>query len=208
MTELKGILDKWWRNLGEGKGFFPGRVSNLWRLLVLLGGGVALLIVAGSLINPAASTTSPPAPAKEEVQRDDSLTAAEKELESRLEKVLGSVAGAGSVQVTVTLSSGQENVFAQNINKQNRIIEEKDQAGGNRKTTEVNEQGSLVFAETLNGGKDDPVLIKAKRPEVAGVLVLAEGAKDPELREKLAQAVETLLDIPPHKVTVLAKESW
>ncbi|HHW40716.1 MAG TPA: stage III sporulation protein AH [Syntrophomonadaceae bacterium] len=167
-----------------------------------------MLIVAGSLINPAASTTSPPAPAKEEVQRDDSLTAAEKELESRLEKVLGSVAGAGSVQVTVTLSSGQENVFAQNINKQNRIIEEKDQAGGNRKTTEVNEQGSLVFAETLNGGKDDPVLIKAKRPEVAGVLVLAEGAKDPELREKLAQAVETLLDIPPHKVTVLAKESW
>lgn len=208
MTELKGILNKWWGNLEDGKGFFPGRIPNLWRFLVLLGGGVALLIFAGSLINPATSTTSPPAPVRQKVQRDDSLTAAEKELEARLEKVLGSVAGAGSVQVTVTLASGQENVFAQNVNKQNRITEEKDQAGGNRKTTEVNEQGSLVFGETLNGGKDDPVLIKAKRPEIAGVLVLAEGAKDPELREKLAQAVEILLDVPPHKVTVLAKESW
>jgi len=207
MAELKNVMDKWWGNLGGGKGFPLGRFPNLWRFLILLGGGIALLVFAGSFLDTSTPSNPPAAPARQEVQRD-SLTAAEKELEARLEEILSSVAGAGRVQVTVTLASGQENVFAQNMNKQNRITEEKDQAGGNRKTTEVNEQGSLVFAETLNGGKDDPVLVKTKRPEIAGVLVLAEGARDPELRERLAQAVETLLNVPPHKVTVLAKESW
>lgn len=207
MTEIKSMFDRWLKGLGDGKGLSLGRVSNLWWLLILLGGGVALLILTGSFVNPSASTTIHSEPPKETVQNDDSLTKAEKELELRLERILGSVEGAGSVKVTVTLSSGEESIFAQNLNKQNRVIEENDQAGGNRKTTEISEQGSLVFAETLNGGKNDPVIVKTKSPEVAGVLVLAEGAKDPELRETLARAVETLLNIPSYKVTVLAKES-
>lgn len=207
MTEINSVFDRWLKGLGDGKRLSLGRVSNLWWLLIMLGGGVALLILTGSFVNPSASNTTHSEPPKETVQNDDSLTKAEKELELRLERILGAVEGAGSVKVTVTLSSGEENVFAQNLNKQNRVIEEKDQAGGNRKTTEISEQGSLVFAETLNGGKNDPVIVKTKSPEVAGVLVLAEGAKDPELRETLAQAVETLLNIPSYKVTVLAKES-
>ncbi|MGB9792081.1 MAG: stage III sporulation protein AG [Thermacetogeniaceae bacterium] len=213
MTESKNASGKWWKNMYNEKAISFMRISNFWWLLVILGGGIVLLMissfmsisgnapldaVSGGGINKEA--------VKEEAQKEDALLGAEKELENRLERILGAVEGAGSVEVTVILASGEESVFAQNLNKQNRVIEEKDQSGGNRKTTEFNEQGNLVFAETPNAGKETPVVVKTKRPEVAGVLVLAEGAQDPELREKLVQAVETLLDIPPYKVTVLVKE--
>ncbi len=130
----------------------------------------------------------------------------EEQLESRLEAALSAVDGAGSVQVTVTLKSGVENVYAQNVNKQDQTTQEKDQSGGGNSTTnEVNEQDSLVLLQSANGGSDTPVVVKELSPEIAGVLVLAEGANNPGLREKLVQAVETVLDIPSYRVMVLPK---
>ncbi|MDP4160888.1 MAG: stage III sporulation protein AH, partial [Bacillota bacterium] len=40
------------------------------------------------------------------------------------------------------------------------------------------------------------------RPEVAGVLIIAEGARDPNVREEIHTAVQTLLNIPSSKITV------
>lgn len=213
MTENKNVSDKWWKNMYNEKVLSLMRISNLWWLLLILGGGVVLLVmssfmsISGNTSIDALSHSDVTREAgKGETQKEDTLVDVERELEERLERILGAVEGAGSVEVTLTLASGEESVFAQNLSKQDRVIEERDQSGGNRKTTELNEQGSLVFAEAPSGGRETPVVVKKKRPEVAGVLVLAEGAKDPELREKLVQAVTTLLDIPPYKVTVLAKE--
>lgn len=213
MAEVKNASDKWWKNMFNEKALSLARISNLWWLLLILGGGVVLLVMS-SFMSISGSTPLDTASrgdatrevGSEETQKGYALADIERELEDRLERILGAVEGAGSVEVTVTLASGEESVFAQNLNRQNRVIEEKDQSGGNRKTTELSEQGSLVFAEAPSGGRETPVVIKRKRPEIAGVLVLAEGAKDPELRERLARAVETLLDIPPYKVTVLVKK--
>ncbi len=213
MAEVKNASDKWWKSMYSEKALSLARISNLWWLLLILGGGVVLLVMS-SFMSISGSTPLDTASrgdatrevGSEETQKGYALADIERELEDRLERILGAVEGAGSVEVTVTLASGEESVFAQNLNRQNRVIEEKDQSGGNRKTTELSEQGSLVFAEAPSGGRETPVVIKRKRPEIAGVLVLAEGAKDPELRERLARAVETLLDIPPYKVTVLVKK--
>ncbi|MCL8207606.1 MAG: hypothetical protein K6V97_05980 [Actinomycetia bacterium] len=40
-------------------------------------------------------------------------------------------------------------------------------------------------------------------PAVAGVVVVATGARDPQVREEITQAVETLLQIQPYQVLVL-----
>lgn len=210
MSELMKTLGKWYEQLKDGRGWLPGRRPHLWRFLILLGGGILLLIYAGSFVNPRTiPPASPPsAPAAGDAVTGDGLTVTEKELEGRLERILSAVAGAGEVRVTVTLAAGAESVFAQNVNKQDRTVEEKDQSGGNRMTTESNEQGIVVFPQGMSEGKEEAVVIKTKRPEIAGVLVLAEGARNPELREEIAEAVRTVLDIPPHKVTVMPKESW
>ena len=43
-------------------------------------------------------------------------------------------------------------------------------------------------------------------PEILGVLVVADGAQDPQVKENLAQATATLLDISPHRVRVMPRE--
>jgi stage III sporulation protein AG len=179
----------------------------MWQLLLVFGIGLLLLVFSGSWFSPRSNPpASQPAPSVEEQPAaGDDLTPVEEQLESRLAAILGAVDGAGSVQVTVTLKSGAESVYAQNVNKQDQTIQEKDQGGGNRTTNEVNEQDDLVLLQSANSGSNAPVVVKELHPEIAGVLVLAEGANNPGLKEKLIQAVETVLDIPSYRVMVLPK---
>jgi stage III sporulation protein AG len=206
MSESKGVIEQWWERLKNKKEWNLARSPGMWKLILILAGGLFLLIYAGSWVSP--KEGSPPSTGYQaaENKSEESLSTAEKELERRLEGVLSSIAGSGDVQVTITMAAGPEYLYAKNLSEQTRTVEEKDQSGGNRTTTEANEEENLVLLQTVSGGKEEPVLIRAKSPEIAGVLVLAEGARDPGLREELVQAVITVLAVPAHKVTVLSKE--
>jgi stage III sporulation protein AG len=202
---MPGNMTEVWSDLMKRYPFLRG--PRMWQLLLVFGIGLLLLVFSGSWFAPRSSPpASEPAPGvKAQPAAGDDLTPVEEELESRLAAILGAVDGAGSVQVTVTLKSGAENVYAQNVNKQDQTIQEKDQGGGNRTTNEVNEQDDLVLLQPGNGGSSTPVVVKELHPEIAGVLVLAEGANNPGLKEKLIQAVETVLNIPSYRVMVLPK---
>jgi stage III sporulation protein AG len=206
MSEPKGIIEQWWERLKNNKEWNLARSPGMWKLILILAGGLFLLIYAGSWVSPKEKSSISPGYQAAEKKGEEGLSTAEKELERRLEGVLSSIAGSGDVQVTVTMAAGPEYLYAKNLSEQTRTVEEKDQSGGNRTTTEANEEENLVLLQTVSGGKEEPVLIRAKRPEIAGVLVLAEGARDPGLREELVQAVITVLAVPAHKVTVLSKE--
>ncbi|HHY30376.1 MAG TPA: hypothetical protein GX520_06780 [Syntrophaceticus sp.] len=206
MSEPKGIIEQWWERLKNNKEWNLARSPGMWKLILILAGGLFLLIYAGSWVSPKEKSSISPGYQAAEKKGEECLSTAEKELERRLEGVLSSIAGSGDVQVTITMAAGPEYLYAKNLSEQTRTVEEKDQSGGNRTTTEANEEENLVLLQTVSGGKEEPVLIRAKRPEIAGVLVLAEGARDPGLREELVQAVITVLAVPAHKVTVLSKE--
>lgn len=205
MCSMPGSVTEMWRDLVKRYPFLRG--PQMWQLLLVFGIGLLLLVFSGSWFSPRSNPpASQPAPSVEEQPAaGDDLTPVEEQLESRLAAILGAVDGAGSVQVTVTLKSGAESVYAQNVNKQDQTIQEKDQGGGNRTTNEVNEQDDLVLLQSANSGSNAPVVVKELHPEIAGVLVLAEGANNPGLKEKLIQAVETVLDIPSYRVMVLPK---
>jgi len=196
MTDFKGNLQQWSHFL---------RTPGMWKLLVLLAGGIFLLVCTSSWFAPKQEAPAVPDDT-ENADVNGELSQEEKQLEQRLESILSSVAGAGDVEVTITMASGAEHFYAQNHSRQDRTIEEQDKAGGNRQTTEVTEEDNLVLVGAASGGNQEPVLIKSTRPEIAGVLVLSEGARDPALREELVQAVVTVLDIPVHRVSVLPKE--
>jgi len=202
---MPGNMTEMWGDLTKRYPFLRG--PRMWQLLLVLGFGMLLLVFSGSWFAPRSSPPASEPASSVQVQSaaGDDLTSEEEELESRLAAILGAVDGAGSVQVTVTLESGVENVYAQNVNKQDQTIDEKDESGGNRTTNEVNEQDDLVLLQSGSGANSSPVVVKELHPEIAGVLVLAEGANDPALKEKLIQAVETVLDIPSYRVMVLPK---
>jgi hypothetical protein len=50
---------------------------------------------------------------------------------------------------------------------------------------------------------ENALIITEERPEVAGVLVIAQGASDPKIKEQVFEAVRTLLNIQPAKISVV-----
>lgn len=135
------------------------------------------------------------------------ITAMENILATRLESVLSQIQGVGEVKVTVNLASTPEKNFAVNTNTGNKNTRENDQKGGNRTITEINEQDQMVLVRESQGSKEEPVVVTEKKPEVKGVVVVAEGAKDAEVKANVMKATQVYLDIPLYKVIVLPKES-
>ncbi|MFZ5639586.1 MAG: hypothetical protein ACOY4Q_02730, partial [Bacillota bacterium] len=127
----------------------------------------------------------------------------EEMLNRRLEEALGNIDGVGTVKASVNLASTTEMDYAVNTTASNRKTDEKDTRGGNRTITEVNENGQLVLLRESENSKEAPVVIKEIKPEVRGVMVVAEGAGDPGVKADLIYAIQVYLDVPVHKVVVL-----
>ena len=123
----------------------------------------------------------------------------EKELESKLQANILMMEGVGEVQVSVNFLTGLRNEYVRNNNVTKRTNKETDKTGGTRETTEITESHQVV----MPSGSSQPVIVMEDRPEIGGVLVIAEGARDPKVREGIHTAVQTLLNIPSARITVV-----
>lgn len=120
------------------------------------------------------------------------------ELEKKLEKILGQIKGAGKVNVMITLDETTEKIPAVNKTENQEKTNEEDSQGGVR---EIKREDSSV--QVVTKGNDGSVLVlKEIKPKVKGVIVVAEGAYDIEIKEQLYEAVKTALDISGNKVEV------
>lgn len=124
-------------------------------------------------------------------------------LEERLEKILSKIEGAGKVSVMVTYISGNEKVPAYDTKKSENNTKEEDERGGLREISQKDLEEKIAYEEVQSGTKQ-PIIIKEKEPLVKGVVVVADGAKDPLVKDNLTRAAQTLMDIPIHKVQVFA----
>jgi len=125
----------------------------------------------------------------------------EQALESKLANLLAQIRGAGAVSVSITLDNGGIQEHAKNVTKETRTVQEKDTSGGIRTTTETKESESLLLSK--ENGADRPVMVREYKPEIKGVLIVAEGAHDSAVKASLTKAVESGLGIAPYKITVL-----
>lgn len=127
-------------------------------------------------------------------------------LEQALAETLAQVSQAGRVSVRVFLASGPRHEYARKTSGDTRTTQETDQTGTSRVTTEQHEEGEITVMRGESGGGEVPVVEVTHLPEVRGVLVVASGASDPLVRAALAKAVSTALNLPLHRIEVLAKE--
>lgn len=142
----------------------------------------------------------------QQIQPRDGLDAIELSLEQRLEKILSQIKGVGGVEVTVLLASGPKFDYAVNVSTIEKQVDEKDQSGGIRTTTEVTEDGQLVIVRSDRAGGEEPVVAQEYKPEIQGVLVVAEGADNIRVKANLLDAICTILDLEAHKVDIQSKE--
>lgn len=129
----------------------------------------------------------------------------EEQLEKRLSAILSQVAGAGRVEVMVTLESRGERIVEKDTLESRKSVEETDSSGGSRTTDEQDWGEETVYYEDGSGGKS-PYVVKELEPNIEGVLVLAEGGDSAVVKQELLEAVQALFPIEAHKVKIMKLE--
>lgn len=201
------------REAEAGAAARPAEGNALWRRLLMrmradrrvelaVYGGVALLVVALYLLGGAGKGEPAAAQGEQPAAAQGELAAAE--LEERLEQVLSCIRGAGRVDVMITYDSGPEIVPAMstNVNSTGSETSEGSRSSSSQQSTESTEPATVS-----GSGGNEPIVLKEIEPVVRGVIVVAEGAADIEVRIDLQRAVRAVLDIPLSRIEVFERSA-
>lgn len=187
---------------------FNPKSKKFWLMLFLLALGIMLMLVGSCESNNVYSGTenTPGNQVADEVadltvSNNSLMDRQERALADELRKGLEYITG-GQVEVQVQLATSTHYDYAINTTTGQQITEETDQDGGSRQITDNNDSRDFVI-KMGNQGLEEPVLEKEVAPEVTGVLVVAEGAEIPEVKNSLFQAVQVALGAEPQNIIVL-----
>lgn len=125
----------------------------------------------------------------------------EEKIKKDLTDTLSLITGVGKVTVMIYFEGGSESIPAVDVTDTNRKTDEKDNQGGIRTTTEESKNTNVVIIDKNNNR--EPFIVRQVNPAIGGVMVVAEGAGSSEIKEKIHNAVRTVLNLPANKVTVL-----
>lgn len=186
-----------------------GQKKYICLLLLISGFGVFLIFIGNSLtakeppvVNNVASGATDIGEKSE--PSNNTLWVEEKTLEEELVEILEAVEGVGEVVVKVTLAATAETHYASDLQNSQSETSESLQNGGMR-TTKENRVDNTVVMKNAAQGENEPVVLKKTKPEVVGVLVVAEGADNLAVMEQISTAVQVVLAVPSHKINVLPK---
>lgn len=148
---------------------------------IVLGGGIALMAL-GDL------NGSEPAEKTKTVESASSETDYKKLYEAELTRALNEMEGVSNVSVIVNLASSEQKVF-----EKNRVSSK-----GSGENT-VDEQ----LAVLRSGDSESPVMTETRNPDIQGVLIVAQGAEQVQVKKRMAEAVARVLGVPLHRVAVM-----
>lgn len=123
--------------------------------------------------------------------------AEERNIEKELEEILSQIKGVDEVKVLITYSETQRVVPLYNENSSRSSTEEKDNDGGERfiENTDVNK-------EVVSDSNQNPITEKIVYPKMEGAIIIAKGAENIAVKEKIINAVEAATGLAVHKIQV------
>ena len=190
------MWEEWIKKIGgneEKKGWADWGKKGSYLLVILICVGILALIwpQGKSEVQKAALP---------ETQTSSGVSQAKANIANELQNILSQVEGAGKVQVSISLSSDGLKSYARNTKDEQRETQELDRSGGDRNIKENNQSSDIA----VSGGS--ALLVEDRAPEIVGVLVVADGAKNGAVKERLTAATTTLLNISPQQVRVEARK--
>lgn len=139
---------------------------------------------------------------------NESDTGPEREVERRLAELLSHVANVGRVEVMIQLDRGEEVEYAVDRTLHRTTTEEPAEGeGGIRRHSDERITERPILLRDDQGRRESPLVRTVHQPRMRSAIVIAEGAHDPRVRYELARAVQVYLDLPAHRVEVLARSS-
>ena len=181
-------------------------IKNLKKdqLLIIFLVGILLIVIAIPTDKPGAEEK----PLEEEskiLETDSDLnlgTSYEKELETRLEDTLRKVEGVGNVKVMITLKSSEEKIVEKDVPSMREETNEVDGEGGERISTSSSYDEETVYTQQEDGSSS-PYVVKEIKPEIEGVLIIAEGGGNSVVVQNISEAVLALFRLEAHKIKVM-----
>lgn len=171
----------------------PGLVYVLYAAAGL---AAVLFYAIGSSARCDKNTASEPTETETAVYRTGERDA----LEQRLIDVLSEIRGAGRVDVLITYETNGEIVTA-TVRQTDEDVRNADGTSGSETSRTLREVTEPATIETEKGHA--PIILYEKEPIVRGVIVVAEGASDFSVRQKLQAAVHVATGIPVERIEVL-----
>lgn len=192
----------------------PGKYQYL--VLVLLV-GAAIMLVSNLFINNKESTDlqvfnssekqendEVPAFGQKNTKETDMIKSYEEAYENQLKEALEGIQGVSNVTVVVNVDATEKQVLEKNEKSQTQLTDETDREGGKRKVEDASKEENLVIIR--EGEKEVPIVVETKKPEIRGVLVVAKGADNIQVKKWIIEAVTRALDVPSHRVAVMPKK--
>jgi stage III sporulation protein AG len=127
----------------------------------------------------------------------------ERKYEEELKGMLEKLQGVSEVDIMVNLDATSLKIYEKNTIDSQQTTNETDQNGGERRIEEFSEERQTVLIR--NGNVESPLLVQIKKPDVAGVMVVAKGLESIERQKMVIEAVSRVLDVPTHRVTANPK---
>ena len=203
------------KNLSE---LFPNKLTN-WKkfsfknlkkdqLLILLLAGILLMVIAV----PAGKTKEHASSASDgntgKTVRGTSDGTDEEMyttyLEDRLSRILSQIEGAGEVKVMITLKSSGQKIVEKDQQSSSQNSEEEDSSGGTRSVEERTTDKTSIY-EQGSDGSQSPYVSKELTPEIAGVLVVAEGGDNAVVVQNITEAIQALFGVEAHKIKIMKR---
>ena len=106
-------------------------------------------------------------------------------LENKLENVLARVDGAGKVDVIITLDKGFEYIY---------VTEEE---------TRTTSNGTVITTSSIVMVDGEPVLQEEIYPTISGIVVVAEGANDVNVKLNMISILQTIIEVNSSKINII-----
>ena len=185
------------------------KTIGLPRLIMLFMAGILIILL--SFPGVLGTFRSPEDDTKErkitDLQNDTNTTSYNQntyisEMENKLKEVLRKVSGAGNVEVMITTKGSTEKIPLKDHSSTEESLDEEDGEGGSRTDHSAQREESTVLV-TNEDGKSVPYILQELKPQIEGVVVIAEGGDNAMIKMDIMKAVEVLFDVPAHKVIVM-----
>lgn len=223
MTEKNKGFSSWLKKMfkkpGENGNDEKTKDKNYQKyLLVILAIGVAFMLISNLL--PSGNSNEKAAPVlgsanseekdaavfgQKKVEGSGEMADYEATYENQLKEALEHIVGVEDVTVMINLDATETKVLEKNTVFQSQQTDEVDREGGKRKVEDMSRDEQVVIIR--NGEQETPIVLKTKKPEIRGVLVVAKGAENLKIKQMIIEAVTRVLDVPNHRVSVLPKKS-
>ncbi|MBT2643844.1 stage III sporulation protein AG [Bacillus sp. ISL-41] len=216
MDNEKGPLS-WLKKQISSKDGPPEKKSGKYQYLIIVVLFGAAIMLIGNILgdqNPEMAVT---ATKEAETQEDaevfgqkksagnDVISEYEEAYEAQLTEMLEGINGVGDVTVFVNVDATDKKVLEKNTVIQSQTTDETDREGGKRNVQDASQDEQLVIIR--NGEKEGPIVLETKKPGIRGVLVVAKGAENIQVKKWIIEAVTRALDVPNHRVAVMPKKS-